>query len=78
MEERLQLAKTSVGKWLGDRDNIIWQLRRQLAQQQEATRQNAEQVEELEEYVKIQETCFTTQLAGRDKLIEEINGKLIQ
>ena len=57
---------------------MIHGLRRQLAHQQEATRQNAEKLEELEEYVKIQETCFTTQLAGRDKLIEEINEKIIQ
>ena len=33
---------------------------------------------ELEEYVSVQEACFTTQLAGRDQIIEEINGKFIQ
>ena len=78
MENRLQLAKTEINKWLDGKDNLIQKLRRQLAQQQEATRQNAEQVEELEEYVSIQETCFTTQLAGKDKLIEEINEKINQ
>ena len=57
---------------------MIHGLRRQLAHQQEATRQNAEQVKEMEEHVSIQETCFTTQLAGKDKLIEEINEKINQ
>ena len=57
---------------------MVQKLWRQLAQQQEATRQNAEQVEELEEYVKVQETCFTTQLAIKDKLLEEINEKFNQ
>ena len=55
LEDRLQLAKTKVGKWLDAKDDLIQQLHRKLAQQQEATRQNVEQVEELEEYVKIQE-----------------------
>ena len=36
-----------------------------------------EQVE-LEEYVVSQETCFTTQLAGRDQIIKENNNKIIQ
>ena len=78
IEDRLQVAKIEVGKWLDAKDNLIQKLRRQLAQQQEATWQNAEQVEELEEYVKVQETCFTTQLAVKDKLLEEINDKFNQ
>ena len=41
----------------------------------EATQQNAKQVEELEEYVKVQETCCTTQLVVKDKLLEELNDK---
>ena len=36
------------------------------------------QVDELEEYVITQEACFTTQLAGRDQIIEEVNNKIIQ
>ena len=75
MEARLQSAKTTTDRCLGEKDNVIQDLRQQLAQQQETTRQ---QVEELEEYVKSQETCFTTQLAGKDKLIDEINEKIIQ
>ena len=75
MEARLQSAKTTADRCLGEKDNVIQDLRQQLAQQQETTRQ---QVEELEEYVKSQETCFTTQLAGKDKLIDEINEKIIQ
>ena len=75
MEDRLQSAKTEADKCLEEKDNVIQDLHRQLAQQQEATKQ---QVEELEEYVSSQEIRFTTLLAGRDKLLEEINGKMIQ
>ena len=46
---------------------MIQKLHQQLAQQQEATRQNAKQVEELEEYVSTQETYFMTQLAAKDR-----------
>ena len=78
MEDQLQSAKIEADKCLEEKDNLIQDLHRQLVQHEEATRQNVEQVEELEEYVSIQETCLTTQLAGRDKLIEEINHKIIQ
>ena len=37
-----------------------------------------EQVDELEEYVISQEACFTTQLAGRDQIIEEANSKIVK
>ena len=73
IEDRLQLAKTEVGKWLDAKESLIQRLRRQLAQQQETTRQNVEQVEELEEYIKEQETCFTTPLVVKEKLLEEFN-----
>ena len=42
MEHKIRLAKIEVGKWLKDKDSVIKKLHRQLAQQQEATRQNAE------------------------------------
>ena len=69
------MPKTEVEKWLEAKDNLIQQLHQQLVQQQETTRQNAKHIEELEEYVKIQETCFTKQLAVKDKLLEETNEK---
>ena len=53
IEDWLQLAKKEVGKCLDAKDSLIQKLRRQLAQQQEVTRQNAKHIEELEEYVKI-------------------------
>ena len=40
------MAKTEVGEWMDAKDKLIQKLRRQLAQQQEATRLNAELVEE--------------------------------
>ena len=78
IEEQLQLAKTEVGKWINGKDNLIQQLHQQLVQQQETTHQNAEQVEELEEYIQVQETCFTTQLTMKDTVLEELNGKYNQ
>ena len=57
---------------------LIQDLQRQLTEQQEDTRQYVEQVDELENYVISQEACFTTQLAGRDQIIEEANSKIIQ
>ena len=53
IEDQLQLAKPEVGKWLEAKDDLIQKLHRQLAQQQETMRQNAEQVKELEEYVNV-------------------------
>ena len=38
-------------------------------------RKNAEQVEELEEYVKIQEEYFAEELVGKETLLNEINEK---
>ena len=57
---------------------MIHELQRQLADQQEEKQQYVEQVDELEEYVVSQETCYTTQLAGRDQIIEEANNKIAQ
>ena len=64
-----------VDKMLEEKDGLILRLRQQLAKQQEATRQNAEQVEELEEYVKIQETYFAEQIVVKDILLTELNEK---
>ena len=58
IEDWLQIAKTEVGEWIDAKDNLIQKLCQHLEQQQKSTRQNAEQVEELEEYVKVQETMF--------------------
>ena len=38
-------------------------------------RQNAEPVEELEEYFKIQETYFAEQIVTKDMLLTELNDK---
>ena len=61
-----------------EKDIVIQELQRQLQQQQEDTRQYVEQVDELEEYVISQEACFTTQLVGRDQIIEEANRKTVE
>ena len=74
----MQSAKTEATKCLEEKDMLIQDLQRQLAQQQEDTKQYMEQVDELEEYVISQETCFTTQLAGRDQIIEEANSKIVK
>ena len=56
-----------VGKWLDVKDDLI--------QRQEAMCQNVEQVEELEEYVKIQEEYFVEELVEKETLLNEINEK---
>ena len=78
LEAQLQSAKAEAAKCLEEKDMLIQDLQRQLAQQQEDTKQYVEQVDELEEYVISQETCYTTQLAGRDQIIEEGNSKIVQ
>ena len=75
LEDRIQLAKTEIGKWLDAKDELIQQLRRKLAQQQEAMCQNVEQVEELEEYVNVQIEYFAEEMVGKDTLLNEINEK---
>ena len=45
------------------KDNGIQQLKQQLAQQQEENRQRAEQILEIEEYVRIQEDYFVNPMA---------------
>ena len=50
-------------------------MRRKLAQEQETTRQNVEQVEELEEYVNVQIEYFAEKMVGKDKLLNKINEK---
>ena len=78
LEEQLQSAKTEACKCLKEKENLIQDLQKQLAEQQEEKQQYVEQVDELEEYVVSQETCYTTQLAGRDQIIEEANNKIAQ
>ena len=63
---------------VGRKDTVIQELQRQLHQQHEDTKQYLEQVDELEEYVISQEACFTTQLAGKDQIIEEANSKIVK
>ena len=53
LEEQQHLAQTEFGNQLTEKDNIITGLRRQSTHQQDEVRQAAEQIDELEEYVKI-------------------------
>ena len=53
IEDQLQLPKIEVGKWLEAKDNLNQQLCQQLIQHQETTQLYADQIKELEEYVKI-------------------------
>ena len=58
LEDQQQSAQTEFGKQLQEKEDMIWRLCRQLANQHDAARQIPEQIEELEEYVKIQESYF--------------------
>ena len=54
---------------------MIQRLRRQLAQQLETTHQHVEWVEELEEYVKVQEEYCAEQLVEKETLLTQLNEK---
>ena len=51
LEEQLQSAKAEACKCLEEKESLIQDLQRQLAEQQEEKKQYVEQVNELEEYV---------------------------
>ena len=74
----MQSTKAKAARCLEEKELYIQNLQKHLEEQQEQTKQHVEQVDELEEYVVSQETCFTTQLVGRDQIIEEANSKITQ
>ena len=68
----MQSVKIETSKCLEVKEQLIQ------AELQAGKQQYVEQVDEFEEYVVAQETCYTTQLAGRDKIIEEANNRVAQ
>ena len=54
---------------------MIRRLRRQSAHQQDEVRQAAEQIEELQEYVKIQESDFIDQIVTKEMQLTELTEK---
>ena len=57
---------------------MIRRLRRQLAHQQDEVRQSVEQIEELEEYEKIQDSYFADQIVTKEMMLTELTEKLRQ
>ena len=78
LEEQMQSIKTENTKCLEAKEHLIQELQKQLKELQAEKQQYVEQVDELEEYVVAQETCYAIQLAERDKMIEEANNKVTQ
>ena len=60
LEDQQHLAQTEFGNQLTEKEDMIRRLRRQSAHQQDEVRHATEQIEELEEYVKIQESYWMT------------------
>ena len=54
---------------------MIRRLRRQLAHQQDEAHQTTEHIEELEEYVKIQESYFADQISTKEMLLTKLTEK---
>ena len=54
---------------------MIRRLRRQSAHQQDEVRQATEQIEELKEYVKIQESYFADQIVTKEMQLTELTEK---
>ena len=61
LEDCLSTARTHSSKWMAAKDHAIQQLKRKLAQEQDVVTQQVDQMQELEEYIRIQEDYF----AGR-------------
>ena len=59
LQAELQSTKVEAARCLEEKDLYIQNLQKQLEEQQEQTKHYREQVNELEEYVVSQETCFT-------------------
>ena len=75
MEEQQHSTQTEFGNQQREKDNIITGLRRQSAHQQDEVWQAAEQIDKLEEYVKIQESYFADQLVAKEMQLSELTEK---
>ena len=62
LEDRLSMARIDLGKWMDAKDRVIQQLKKKLAQQQDVVAQQVEQMQELEEYIQIQEEYFADRM----------------
>ena len=70
MEKRQHSTRTEFGNQL--RETRLW---RQSVHQQDEVQQAAEQIDELEEYVKIQESYFADQLVAKEMQLSELIEK---
>ena len=75
LEDQQHLAQTKFGNQLTEKEDMIRRLRRQSVHQQDEVRHGAEQIEELEEYVKIQESYFADQLVTKEMQLTELTEK---
>ena len=72
LEDQQHLAQPEFGNQLAEKEDMIRRLRRQLAHQQDEAHQTTEHIEELEEYVKIQESYFADQIVTKDMLLTKL------
>ena len=75
LEDQQHLAQTEFGNQLTEKEDMIRRLRRQSAHQQDKVRHAAAQIEELKEYVKIQESYFADQIVTKEMQLTELTEK---
>ena len=66
------LAKTEISKWLDAKDEAIQWLKRRLVQQQDETKQHEAKVQELEEYIRVQEDYFAERVTEAETKTADI------
>ena len=76
MEVQQHSSQTEFGNKLREKDNIITGLRRQSCYQQDEVRQAAKQIDELEEYVKIQESYCADHLVAKEMQLSELTRNM--
>ena len=78
LEDQQHLAQTEFGNQLTKKEDMIRRLQRQSVHQQDEVWKPVEQIEELKEYVKIQESYFADQIVTKEMLLTELTEKLRQ
>ena len=63
LEDRFAMAKIDLGKWMEAKDHAIQPLKTKLAEQYDVVAQRVQQMQELEQYIRIQEEYFSDRIS---------------
>ena len=72
LEDQQHSAQTEFGNQLTEKEDMIRRLRWHFAHKQDEVQQSTEHIEELEEYVKIQESYFANLIVTKEMLLTEL------